>query len=75
VVLRQDHRADEKLFVDFSGDTLPITDPVFELGDAGCHRPSSLGWPLSAVVECNKARGYAPSWSSLSHQGWSDTTR
>jgi transposase len=28
VVLRQDHRAGEKLFVDFSGDTLPITDPV-----------------------------------------------
>jgi transposase len=28
VVLRQDHRAGEKLFLDFSGQTLPITDPV-----------------------------------------------
>jgi hypothetical protein len=28
VVLRQDHRAGEKLFLDFSGPTLPITDPV-----------------------------------------------
>ncbi|MGH7748039.1 MAG: IS21 family transposase, partial [Candidatus Dormibacteria bacterium] len=28
VVLRQDHRAGEKLFVDFSGLTMPITDPV-----------------------------------------------
>jgi transposase len=27
VVLRQDHRAGEKLFLDFSGPTLPITDP------------------------------------------------
>jgi transposase len=28
VVRRQDHRAGEKLFLDFSGQTLPITDPV-----------------------------------------------
>jgi transposase len=28
VVLRQDHRAGEKLFLDFPGPTLPITDPV-----------------------------------------------
>jgi transposase len=28
VVLRQDHRAGEKLFIDFAGQTLPITDPV-----------------------------------------------
>jgi transposase len=28
VVLRQDHRAGEKLFVDFAGQTLPITDPT-----------------------------------------------
>ena len=27
VVLRQEHRAGEKLFVDFSGDGIPITDP------------------------------------------------
>jgi transposase len=27
-VLRQDHRAGEKLFVDFSGEGLPITDPL-----------------------------------------------
>jgi transposase len=27
VVLRQDHRAGEKMFVDFSGDGIPITDP------------------------------------------------
>ena len=28
VVLRQDHRAGEKLFLDFPGPTLPINDPV-----------------------------------------------
>lgn len=28
VTLRQEHRAGEKLFTDFAGDTLPITDPV-----------------------------------------------
>ncbi len=28
VVLRQNHRAGEKLFVDFSGQTLPISDPI-----------------------------------------------
>jgi transposase len=28
VVLRQEHRAGEKLFLDFSGQTLPITDPM-----------------------------------------------
>ena len=27
VVMRQEHRAGEKLFVDFAGETLPITDP------------------------------------------------
>ena len=27
VVLRQDHRAGEKLFLDFAGQTIPITDP------------------------------------------------
>ena len=26
--LRQDHRAGEKLFVDYAGDTIPITDPL-----------------------------------------------
>lgn len=28
VVLRQDHRAGEKLFLDFAGQTIPITDPL-----------------------------------------------
>ncbi|MFN9892940.1 MAG: IS21 family transposase [Acidobacteriota bacterium] len=28
VVLRQEHRAGEKLFVDYAGDTLPVTNPV-----------------------------------------------
>ncbi len=28
VVLLQDHRAGEKLFIDFAGQTLPITDPL-----------------------------------------------
>lgn len=28
VTLRQEHRAGEKLFTDFAGDTLPVTDPV-----------------------------------------------
>ncbi len=28
VVLRQDHRAGEKLFLDFAGQTIPITDPA-----------------------------------------------
>jgi transposase len=28
VVLRQDHRAGERLFLDFAGQTLPITDPL-----------------------------------------------
>ena len=28
ISLRQEHRAGEKLFVDFAGDTIPITDPV-----------------------------------------------
>jgi transposase len=27
VVLRQEHRAGEKLFVDFAGQTMPVTDP------------------------------------------------
>jgi transposase len=35
VVMRQEHRAGEKLFVDFAGQTIPITDPVTgELTDA-----------------------------------------
>ena len=28
ISLRQEHRAGEKLFVDFAGDTIPITDPL-----------------------------------------------
>jgi transposase len=28
VVLRGDHRAGEKLFLDFAGQTIPITDPL-----------------------------------------------
>lgn len=27
-VMRQEHRAGEKLFVDFTGDTIPVTDPI-----------------------------------------------
>ena len=44
MVLRQEHRAGEKMFVDYAGDTIPIHDP--QTGEVHFRPPSS--WPCWA---------------------------
>jgi transposase len=67
VVLRQDHRAGEKMFVDWAGDTIPIHDPqtgeitpaslfVAVLGASTyTFARATLGQDLSNWVECHVA--------------------
>jgi len=71
VVLRQDHRAGEKLFLDFPGPTLPITDPETGLVTRGTDRGS--GSPATYHVTqaqlphqpLHRAAGH---WKTLSPQ-------
>jgi len=44
VVMRQEHRAGEKLFVDYAGQTVPVIDRL------SCLFLSLFHWPLSGVI-------------------------
>ena len=55
VCLRQTHRAGEKLFVDYAGQTIPVTDPV-----SGQIREASL------FIAALGASSYTFAWASFS---------
>lgn len=63
LVLRQDHRAGEKLFVDFSGDGIRITDP-----------PTGKEWeaPLFVAVLGASSYTYAEAFADQSKSSWID---
>lgn len=70
LVMRQTHRAGEKLFVDFCGQTVPITDPnTGEIRSAQIFSPSwghpttptrrrwkAKGWPTGSAPTCGPLR-------------------
>ena len=80
VVLRQEHRAGEKMFVDWAGATIPIYDPQSGRSDAGLdlrrrarrqhlhlcasHRRARI-WRTGSTATC------APSSSSAASPSWS----
>jgi len=61
VVLRQDHKAGEKLFVDYAGDTIPIHDPR-----GGPQRPASI---FVAVLGASNY-AYAEATESQELENW-----
>ena len=46
LVMRQEHRAGEKLFIDYAGQTVPVVDP--ETGEERQGRTCRSSWPCSA---------------------------
>jgi hypothetical protein len=54
VVLRQEHRAGEKMFLDFAGQTLPITDPM-----TGVVTPAQLFVAVLGGEQLHLRRGVA----------------
>jgi len=61
VVLRQEHKAGEKLFVDYAGDTIPIHDP-----QGGPERPASI---FVAVLGASNY-AYAEATESQELENW-----
>lgn len=63
-VMRQDHRAGEKLFVDYSGMTVPITD-----------RDSGKTWEAQIFIACMGASNYTYAEASLTQSlpDWIDS--
>jgi transposase len=61
VVLRQEHKAGEKLFVDYAGATIPISDPK-----GGPERPASI---FVAVLGASNYT-YAEATESQELQNW-----
>ena len=61
LVLRQDHRAGEKLFVDYAGDTIPIHDPANGVIRQAAVFVAVLGASSYAFVEATSGQDL-PNW-------------